>query len=270
MEATKILFTDLDGTLLNSKREISDENKNAIKEALDRKNKIVIATGRPLPSVLLLIKQLGLIFEGCYAITYNGGLIYDCYNNQAVFKATVPIRYIRHIFNTAKEYGVHCHTYSNEFVISEKLTKELEHYCNAIKVPYKLVDNIEELYEDPVKAVMIDRNGREKLSKIQDSLKSWCFDKVNSHFSSRSLLEFGPLSASKGSAVEFLCRHLNIPIENSIAVGDEENDISMLKSAQMGVVMSNASDDIKKYADYITYNDNNNNGVAEVINKFML
>lgn len=270
MEATKILFTDLDGTLLNSKREISAQNKAAIKKALDGGNKIVISTGRPLPSALLLVKQLGLIFEGCYAITYNGGLIYDCFNNEAVFKATVPIKYIRHIFDTANEFGVHCHTYSKEFVVSEKLTRELEHYCNAIKVSYKLVDNIEQLNEEPVKAVMIDRNGRDRLSKIQDSLSAWCTDKVNSHFSSSSLLEFGPLLASKGSAVEFLCSHLNIPMENSIAVGDEENDISMLKAAHVGAVMKNASADIKEYADYITENDNNNNGVAEVINKFML
>ncbi|MBR2036785.1 MAG: HAD hydrolase family protein, partial [Lachnospiraceae bacterium] len=72
------------------------------------------------------------------------------------------------------------------------------------------------------------------------------------------------------AAVRFLAEYLNIPIENTIAVGDAENDIPMLEAAGLGVAMKNASDDIKQHADYITKLDNNEGGVGEVIRKFML
>lgn len=271
MNSTKILFTDLDGTLLNDERNISYQNKQAIQRALENNHKVVIATGRPLPSALLLIEELGLTGDGCYAITYNGGLIYDCGAKKAITKSAIPLEYVHHIFKTAKEYAIHCHTYADEHVISESLTQELERYCNNIRIPYKIVKNLQEApIENPVKVIMIDFEGKERLSRVKEELKPWCIDKVNCYFSNPYLLEFGSLEATKGNALTFLCDHLHIPIENSIAAGDEENDISMLKAAGIGAVMSNASEEIKKYADYVTTNNNNNHGIAEIIERFLL
>lgn len=271
MSLTKILFTDLDGTLLNDERNISYQNKQAIQKALDQNHKIVITTGRPLPSALLLIEELGLTKEGCFAITYNGGLIYDCGTKKAIAKSTLPLEYVYHIFDIAKAHGVHCHTYTDECVLSEHLTKELERYCENIKIQYEIIEDIKSApIESPVKAIMIDFGGKEHLEKIKEELKSWCVGKVNCHFSNPYLLEFGPLKATKGNALTFLCDYLNIPIERSIAAGDEENDISMLQAAGIGVVMANASDQIKEYGDYITTNNNNNHGISEIIEKFLL
>lgn len=271
MNSTKILFTDLDGTLLNDERKISYQNKQAVQKALDNNHKVVITTGRPLPSAIQLVEELGLTEEGCYAITYNGGLIYDCGAKKAIAKATIPLEYIYYIFETAKKYDVHCHTYTDEYVVAEHLTEELKRYCTNIKVPYQIVDNIENAQiEEPVKAIMVDFNGKEKLEKVKEQLKPWCVDKVNCFFSNPYLLEFGPLEATKGSALKYLCDYLDIPIENSIAAGDEENDISMLQAAHIGAVMANASDEIKKYGNYVTKNNNNNHGIAEIIEKFIL
>jgi Cof subfamily protein (haloacid dehalogenase superfamily) len=271
MNSTKILFTDLDGTLLNDERNISYQNKQAIHKALENNHKVVIATGRPLPSALILMEELGLTNEGCYAITYNGGLIYDCGAKKAIAKSTIPMEYVHHIFQIAKEQGIHCHTYTDKYVISEQLTTELERYCNNIRIPYKIIDNMQQAdIENPVKAIMIDFGGKERLAKVKEELNSWCDGKVNSYFSNPYLLEFGSLEATKGNAVKFLCNHLHIPIEHSIAAGDEENDISMLQAAGIGTVMANASDEIKKYGDYITKNNNNNHGIAEIIERFLL
>ncbi|MFA9377347.1 MAG: Cof-type HAD-IIB family hydrolase [Lachnotalea sp.] len=271
MSSTKILFTDLDGTLLNKERNISCKNRQTIEKALKQNHKIVIATGRPLPSVLHLVEDLGLTSKGCYAITYNGGLIYDCYNNEAIFKTTLALDYVRYILDQAQKSNIHCHTYSNNYVISEKKTKELETYCSRIKVPYEIVENITTyLAEEPVKTVMLDLAGRDRLSKIQAEMATWCSGKINCYFSSSNILEFGPLDATKGHAVKFLCNYLDIPIENSIAAGDEENDISMLQAAGVGAVMANASNEIKKYGDYVTQRNNNNDGIAEIIEKFLL
>ena len=271
MNETKILFTDLDGTLLNSERQISyDKSRQAIQK-LEINHKVVIATGRPLPSAVQLIEDLGLTYEGCYAITYNGGLIYDTFQKKAIFKTTLPLEYVHYIFDKAKENKIHCHTYSDDAVISEKLTNELEQYCSRIIVPYQLVENIHtNLVNEPVKVIMIDFSENNRLAKIKEELNDWCIGKVNSSFSNPFFLEFGSLKATKGNAVNYLCNYLNIPIENSIAVGDEENDISMIQAAGIGVAMANAAKGIKEYADYITVHNNNNHGIAEVINKFLL
>ena len=78
-----------------------------------------------------------------------------------------------------------------------------------------------------------------------------------------------PVGVSKGAAIRFLAEYLMIPMENTIAVGDAENDIPMIEAAGLGVAMKNASDEIKKYADYITERDNNQGGVGEVIQKYI-
>lgn len=271
MNASKILFTDLDGTLLNDEKNISIGNRQAIKKALEHNHKIVITTGRPLPSALLLVEELGLTHEGCYAITYNGGLIYDCHNKKAIFRTTLPLAHVRHIFDVAREHNIHCNTYSDTHVISEKKTLELEKYCSRIKAPYELVGDINTyLTNEPVKVVMLDLAGRDRLAKVQAKISPWCNGIVNCFFSSAHILEFGPLEATKGNAVKYLCKYLDIPIENSVAAGDEENDISMLRAAGIGAVMANASSEIKKHGDYITTRNNNNDGIAEIIDKFLL
>ena len=78
MKRAKIFFTDLDGTLLNSRKQVSPEDKAAVLEALEQGCRIAVNTGRPLPAVLPLLERTGLNRQGCFAVTYNGGLIYDC------------------------------------------------------------------------------------------------------------------------------------------------------------------------------------------------
>lgn len=271
MNAMKILFTDLDGTLLNDERKISIGNRQAIKKALEHSHKIVITTGRPLPSAMQLVEELGLTHEGCYAITYNGGLIYDCHSKEAVFQTTLPLEQVSYIFDVARKHHVHCNTYTDTHVISEKKTIELVKYCSRIKVPYELVENINTyLTKEPVKVVMLDLAGRDRLARIQVEMSTWCTGTVNCYFSSAHILEFGPLQATKGSALKYLCNFLNIPIEDSVAAGDEENDISMLHAAGIGVAMANASNEIKEHSNYVTRNNNNNDGIAEIIQKFIL
>lgn len=75
---------------------------------------------------------------------------------------------------------------------------------------------------------------------------------------------------TKGSAVRFLCEYTGIPLCNTIAAGDAENDISMIRAAHIGCAMKNAEEEVKQAADYITENDNNHDGVAEIIHKFVL
>jgi len=126
------------------------------------------------------------------------------------------------------------------------------------------------LTEEPMKIIVMDLSGREHLEKFRADLEIWARHKVSSTFSSPYLLEYGSLSSTKGNGVKYLCDYFNIPIENSIAAGDEENDVSMLEVAGIGVAMRNATNLTKKSADYVTQNDNNHDGLSEVIEKYVL
>lgn len=270
-ETTKILFTDLDGTLLNDRHQVSDGNKQAMKKALLRGHKIVIATGRPLASAKLLAKELRLTEEGCYIIASNGAIIYDTFRNRILSCKSLPLRHLRYLFDCAYEDGFHIHTYSHTHVVSERETPELAWYTKTIQVPPMLVHDVTTyLAYDPVKAILIHFEGKENLIRFQKKMAPFTTDKFSSIFSNDMMLEYCPMDASKGNAVRDLCRLLNIPIENSYAAGDEQNDISMIQAAHTGCVMCNGSEETKRYADYITTRSNNEDGIAEIIKTFFL
>lgn len=270
-QGQKILFTDLDGTLLNDSKNVSAENISAIEQALKQGHAVVLTTGRPLAGTKDLIRELNLNKEGCYAITYNGGLIMDCHNEIPIFKTTIPLSQVYYIFEQAKKFGLHCQTYSDTHVLSLTKTPELDSYVKRTTVPCIIdPDFLDNMTEEPVKVLMIDYNNRQKLSDYRTSMAEWAKDKISMFFSSEDYLEHVSLGISKGAAITFLCHYLSIPLTHTIAIGDAENDIPMLQTAQIGAAMQNATYEVQKIADYITENDNNHSGVAEIIRKFML
>ena len=101
MGEQKILFTDIDGTLLNDAREIPKENKEAIDRAVAAGHYVVIATGRPLESAKTVVENLGLMMPGCYMIAYNGAIIYDCGKDKILKKESLPYEYVSYLMQRA-------------------------------------------------------------------------------------------------------------------------------------------------------------------------
>ena len=270
---TKMIFLDLDGTLFDDHKNIPEYNTTAIRKALAHGHKVIICTGRPLCSAKKLFPQLHMEQEGCYAITFNGGLIYDIYHQKTLFKQTIPLEYVKYLFQKAEEHGIYMQTYSDTAILCTADQKEGEDYSKRLKIERKIIADIFETLEDeaPCKTLaIVESHEHHRLESFRNSLSEWSAGKIDMFFSCNEYLEFVPLGISKGAAVRFLAAYLNIPIENTIAVGDAENDIPMLHAAGLGVAMKNATDDIKLYADCITELDNNQGGVGEVIRKFML
>ena len=271
---TKMIFLDLDGTLLNDKKELPEVNKNAIDAALKAGHKVLICTGRPLCSAIKLLPIFGLDKPGCYAITYNGGLIYDAGAKKAIYQKTLPLDQVKYVFEKAYTFGnVHIQTYTDECLICEYDTKESQDYSRVTKTDRKVVKDIfEELNgQEPCKMLAIAYGcDRKHIEAFRESMMEYCEGKMDVCFSCYEYLEFMPAGINKGNSIRWMCDYMNIPLENTIAVGDAENDITMIKTAGVGAVMKNAGDDIKKYGNYITEKDNNQGGVAEVIRKFML
>ena len=234
----------------------------------------MICTGRPLSSVKKLLPGFGLDKPGCYAITYNGGLIYDAGAKQAIYEKTLPIEQVRYVFDKAYEYGkIHIQTYTEDGFICEKDTPESEYYERMTLCERKVVkDIVEELNgKEPGKMLAIAYDcERTQIEGFRDSMLSYCEGKMDVCFSCYEYLEFMPVGINKGNAIHWMSDFLRIPMEHTIAVGDADNDITMIKTAAIGAVMKNAADEIKQYGNYITEKNNNEGGVAEVIYKFML
>ena len=268
----KILFIDLDGTLLTDTKEITQENLRAIQKATELGHAIVVTTGRPLYSTVRQVEKLGLTKPGCYAITSNGALIYNSHTKETIFQTGVPRACLREAFDEAVRFGIHPQTYSATGVLCEKDCPEMQYYAKSNVINYEVVEDVTKvLYFDPIKILCVDLKDRSRLERFREHMKDFSERfHLDMFFSCDQYLEFLPEGINKGSGIRFLCDYLNIPLDNTLAAGDAENDITMLQTVKLPCVMKNARPEMYAYGAYITEHDNNHSGIAEIIEKFML
>lgn len=268
----RLLFLDLDGTLLNDQKEITALNRQALEQALERGHGVVIATGRPLKSAKDLAGRLGLDKPGCMMIASNGALLYDWEKNDTIYSCTMPISTVRKLFAEANRRNLHIQTYEGERVLVEPrcVGKELEWYCERIGMAHKVIaDAATDVVQEPVKCLMIALDDQADLRAMQQWIGESLAQEADCFFSCKEYLEIVVKGMNKGNAVRRLCGLMGVDIANAVAVGDAANDLSMIRAAGIGVAMANGTEDVKAAADYITRNDNNHDGIAEVVEKFL-
>jgi len=266
-----LLFLDLDGTLLNDAKEITPGNRAALDAALQRGHGVIITTGRPLKSAMAHAHKLQLDKPGCYLIAYNGGVIYDWAAEKQLYTLSLPYETVNRVFDYVNSTGVHIQTYDTWDVLVEKRcdNETVRRYCDGT-IGFRVIGDVHtDLKEEPVKILIIDFDNKSALEKIQAWVLEHMGQDVECFFSSNAYLEVVPKNIRKGEAVKMLCRLLDVPISNAVAVGDEANDLSMIVDAGIGVAMCNGIAAVKAAANYITKNDNNHDGVAEVVEKFL-
>ena len=266
----KILFTDLDGTLLTDDKKISSKNKEAIQKMLHQVNYFVICTGRPVASGRIVAKELGLTSAGCYMICFNGAVVYDCSSDRILFQKSLAFPDVQRLFEEAKKAGIHIQTYNDTHIVALEHSRELDFYVGRSNVPYKLVLNVfDALDKEPQKVLMIDTENSGKLQRFLDDNIEWTKKTMNAFFSCEEYLEYCPKGIDKGTGVRELTSFLNLSIEDTIAVGDERNDIAMIHAAHLGIAMKNAHDIVKEEADIVTEHTNNEDAIAEIIEKYI-
>jgi len=269
----KILFLDLDGTLLNDRKEITSGNRQAIDQALALGHRIVVTSGRPLKSSLEQARRLGLAGEGCYVIAYNGAMIYDCSAQKVVSRRELDREVLYDVFDYARKQGCYVHTYDHEDVVTEACFNldNAKRYCSIIGLEHRIIEDVRrDLTETPVKVLFVDYWDRKPLEEAERWLQSVMPGRADWFSSSPYLLEIVSPGTNKGAAVTELCARLGVDVKDSIAAGDEGNDISMIRAAGVGAAMANAIPAVKEAADYVTQRDNNHDGIEEIIRKFIL
>ena len=266
----KLIALDIDGTLLNSEKKITNEVFNSIQEAKKAGAKVVLSTGRPLPGVTPLLDELNLNDDGDYVICFNGAVVQEVKSKKVLSNIQMCHDDFVLINDIAKQNNTHIHinTPTNLIVPEKTASKYTMHEANLNNID--VVCMKEEDIDDNItycKIMIVDEP--EKLEEVLENIPKELFDKYTIVRSAPFFLEFLNKNANKGAALKILCNTINIPISKSIAVGDEENDQHMIKMAGLGVAMGNARDSIKDIANYVTCS-NNEHGVAKVIDKFIL
>lgn len=271
LKHTKILFTDLDGTLLNEKKQISRYTWEILNQWCLNGHKLVLCSGRAIDSIMQVKESLHLDFPGMYLIGYNGGQIYDYDQKKSLYRVALTLEQTDYIVKEAIKSGIHIQTYSDTHIIAPKQDKELAYYQRAISSPVIFCENVLDiLKEGPCKCLAIEIKDLEKLESFRLSLLPWAKKEgISMIYSNPNYLEFFPAISGKGAAVKVLCRLLNINPYFSIAAGDAQNDLSMIEAAGMGIAMANGSEDVKMAATTITLFDNDHDGLAHALADLM-
>lgn len=271
MHRAKAIFLDLDGTLLSGDKTIPAENTAAIQEAAQLGTQIVLCSGRPPVTMQNIIRELGLDTLGGTAICFNGAALYDCGKGRMLQASRLDPDLVRAVFSEADALGIHTQVYDAGGLVTRSMDRETKFYMKTTGIPDRLLPSLPDgLTEMPCKMLCISLDDPDRLETLKQRLLASYGARINVFYSSESFLEIVRTGVDKGSGIQQLCRLLQISPEDTIGVGDSENDLSMLHTVGFACCMANGTGECKAAADYITERDCNHGGVAEVIRRFIL
>ena len=270
----KMIVSDLDGTLLDEEKNVSRENYEAIRRALEKNIPFVPATGRSLTSTP---REVINMFDVKHVVCSNGAFIKDLAQDKVIYERHIEKEIIYKVMDIAGEReDVIIDIFSGGRAVTEdksfakldtfEMPGPLRKYINDSRYRVRSltefmrecnyrVEKIHFLFKNlEIRAEFLER-----LKKLDDVV-------VTSALALNA--EINSIGTSKGAALEFLCDYLNININNVIAFGDGDNDIEMLKAAGLGVAMANDDPEIKNAADLITKT-NLENGIADLLSQYL-
>lgn len=269
----RLIAIDMDGTLLSNRDKISERNRKALLDAMDNGIHIVLTTGRIYKSALYYYKQIGLKSP---IIACNGAVIASS-EGDIILEKFIEDKVLEKIIDLAEENDMYYHFYDRDNFYYKTSREEFANYYGyyeknyvkqdiklvRFKNPWEIVDLSSSRYH---KAVFID-DDPDRLLKFRRKLEA--INGISVSKSWHNNIEVMNEEVSKGNAVRFLAELLNIDSSKVVAIGDNENDVSMFKIAGLSIAMENGDDIAKKQADVIT-DSNDEDGVAKAIEKYVL
>ena len=269
----QLVAIDLDGTLLRDDKSLSQENVDAIKEAIEQGVQVVICTGRTLPSIQYLSKQLPQGDGDEYLILQNGAVIHQLPDLNIVHETVLTEGDRQAIYDVFKEYRseeVQMVAFDpdklylvDDEVANSTVVQDAETLSTDITLAkFEEVLNLETLYK------IVVFGGVEFIDDYLEKIPNELYEQVHIVRSLPVAIEFIPKLANKANGLNALIQQLDIKAENIMTIGDELNDYEMVKMAGLGVAMENGHPEVKSVADELTLT-NNENGVAHAIRKFV-
>ena len=288
----KLIAVDLDGTLLNSYGDISEKNKNSIKKSMEKGAEVVIASGRPVSSAKAYANEAG---ANKYVICGNGSVLYDIQKEQILYNKSIDKQKVLQIIKICEENSIFYSIYTENLTIAKSLNYNILFYNNENKkmpddkkTNIKIINNIYKYLEDNpnteiLKITVCDENSIifggivKRLKEIKD------IDVLEVQHMARKVITSGTKeikieyhyteitskNVNKWNAIEKLADILKIEKEEIMTIGDNMNDKEMIENAGLGIIMENSAPYIKKFADKVVSN-NNEDGVSEALEKYVL
>lgn len=259
----KLFVTDMDGTLLNSQRKITDKVKLAIKKAVEAGVIFTVATGRMHISALPYVQELGIDVP---VITYNGALIKYASGDE-VFASYLDKQLVQSLVDYAHGQNIYIQLYSDDKLYYYQENELSKFYQMAAGVIGHPVGAALDKYMDKVpKLLLIGRTPEEADRAVRDIAEKFS-GQIVAVKSTPIYVELIKPGINKASAIAKMAEIYKVPAEAILAIGDSNNDITMLQAAHYGVAMGNANADVKKVAKYQVA-DCDHDGIAEAIERF--
>jgi Cof subfamily protein (haloacid dehalogenase superfamily) len=271
----KLFVADMDGTLLNDNKELSDKDIQTIKKLQDAGIKFAVATGRHDSMIKSYLKHLDLHVP---VISCNGAIVREPFSDQVFLSQALPKEQSLNVIDICKESNAGFHIYGHESIFGEKLNHKMLYYHNLNKTlpsdeQTKLVvvsdckDIVINQPEPLYKFLILTDESRDLLDIIEHLSE---LDGLNVTQSMPMLCDVMKTGITKAYALQRLSQSLGIKREEIAAIGDQHNDIDLIEYAGLGIAVANAEDALKEKADVVTIANNNQNAVSEAIERYLL
>ena len=268
----KMVAIDLDGTLLNEQKKVSSENKAVLKELMSRGVEVIIATGRRYYSAKELVSEL----ENSIIMANNGSIVRDMVTDHSIKTKYFDHDDFYNLIREGKSRKLDAITHVDHYVEGydilvefENTDKRYKNYLNDIANRYRRVDDLLK-YSDPKALAIIYTGELEQLKDFQQKLISEYSGKYNAYLMHNlknvgTMLEVINASSSKWVSIFEHAVFQGIKREEIIAIGDDNNDIEMIKNAGLGIAMRNATKEVKSAADIVSEKTNDESGVGHTL-----
>lgn len=263
----KMIALDLDNTLLDSQKNISERNTKALRKLHEQGIKVVLCTGRPINAIWNYIEQLGLTEPGDFTINFNGGLVVNNVTKEPLFSMGLNSEDMKLVFNFA-----HAHNYSLDVLDFDRVYEIMDMprsiYKGTVKhIVFQDINFSDLPMGDHQYAKMVMAIPAERLAKIIPTVPEEIHQKFNVVQSQPHILEYLPKGVDKSVGLKHLLSHLGMDFSNLMTFGDADNDLGMIKAAADGVVMANGLPEVKDAANHLTAS-NDDDGVAQYLEKY--
>lgn len=253
----KILFSDLDGTLVEHAGDVTEDTIKYVKKLVDNGVQLILVSGRHADLIKSIHHNLGIKTPviGC-----NGGMIKDLITNEVLFKNEIPKETIKKSIEIAEQLGVNWVVYEQNNIFFDKMPPKSYKlpYVNS-ELPEKLranfvkLDSVDEMFSKErvfIKTLILFDNNMDVIEKGNKLLSE--LEDVQVLRSAEMYLDVMPKGSSKGQAIKSYLEMINISKDNVASIGDAENDLDMIEFAGLGIAMGNAIDNLKDIAQYVT------------------
>jgi hypothetical protein len=267
----KLIALDLDDTLLNDDRQISDGNVEALRKCAEKGIYVVLCSGRAEDAILPFVRRLEIAGKeaGRFIIAINGCSIFDMHTRQQIFCQKVKPEILLRTNEIAESYGLKTEVYTPDTIYYKQATKWTKLDVDLCGLKGEAVENYTEFLKKSFTKMLVPGEP-EELQELQKILRAEFGNRAVIFTSKPYFLEVLPPNCGKGEAVEWLSNQLGFGLENTMGFGDSMNDETLIRMAGYGVAMINGLDEIKKIANFVTDLDNNHDGVGDFLQKHVL